>query len=249
MTSHRSGSGDDPSGVVADWHELTVDERRARAIRVVLVGAESTGKTTLVRRLCEHLRTRGPGTRRMGDRGRRRADSVESGWADSTWVPEVGRQYTLDRLAELRHAATVAGEPPPTVDDLTWTSPHFVAIANAQNAEEDAAAGRGGPVLICDTDAFATGIWHERYCDATSPEVDRLARHHPLYLVPHPDDVPFTQDGIRDGEHLRRWMHDRFVERLSATGRPFVVLRGDRAAFEHHAIEAIASVVPQRLRE
>ncbi len=28
------------------------------------------------------------------------------------------------------------------------------------------------------------------------------------------DDIPFVQDGLRDGEHLRGWMTQRFRERL-----------------------------------
>ncbi|MDF3030996.1 MAG: transcriptional regulator [Moraxellaceae bacterium] len=31
--------------------------------------------------------------------------------------------------------------------------------------------------------------------------------------------MPFVQDGIRDGEHIRDWMHGCFRERLQATGQ------------------------------
>jgi nicotinamide riboside kinase len=46
-----------------------------------------------------------------------------------------------------------------------------------------------------------------------------------LYLVTSPD-VPFVQDGFRDGEKIRDWMHTRFVEQLAGGPTPMRVLRG-----------------------
>jgi nicotinamide riboside kinase len=99
-------------------------------------------------------------------------------------------------------------------------------VAHAQNASEDAAARGGGPVLVCDTDAFAVGVWHERYLGAPDDRVDALARQHPLYLLTHHDGAPFVQDGYRDGEAIRPWMTDRFEQLLADTGRRHVQLRG-----------------------
>ena len=112
------------------------------------------------------------------------------------------------------------------MDALVWHTPEFVAIARRQNELEDLAARLGGPVLVCDTDAFATGIWHERYLGAADRSVDALARRHPLYLLTHHDGVPFEQDGIRDGEAIRAWMTGRFEAALAGSGRRTVVLRG-----------------------
>jgi nicotinamide riboside kinase len=81
-------------------------------------------------------------------------------------------------------------------------------------------------VLVCDTDAFAVGVWHERYLGAPAPRIDAVARQHPLYLLTDDAGVPFEQDGYRDGEALRPWMTERFVELLEATGRRHLVLRG-----------------------
>jgi hypothetical protein len=38
--------------------------------------------------------------------------------------------------------------------------------------------------------------------------------------------VPFVDDGLRDGEHLRRWMTGRFRAELGALGVPHLVLTG-----------------------
>lgn len=193
---------------VAHWERLSEPVRGGLARRVVVVGAESTGTTTIATALCDAFRRRG------GAHGLTR------------WVPEHGRDFTLQKLTAERARAVLDGERPPTLDDLVWRTDEFVAIAQRQNRDEDRAARLGGPVLVCDTDSFATGIWHERYVGSTDTDVDVLARHHPLYLVTHHDGVPFVQDGIRDGEHIRAWMTGRFVEALSTTGRRHVVLRG-----------------------
>lgn len=145
--------------------------------RVCVLGAESTGTTTLARDLADHY--------------------------GCDWVPEYGRAFCEERLAE--HG---------TID---WRTEDFVHIARRQQVEEDAAARSGGRLLICDTDALATSIWHERYLGTRSARVAAIAagRSYDLYLLTG-DEIPFVQDGTRDGEHLRGWMTRRFREELTA---------------------------------
>lgn len=59
-----------------------------------------------------------------------------------------------------------------------------------------------------------------------SPTVEALARRNDLYLLTHDDDVPFVQDGVRDGERIRGWMTAVFAERLTSTDRCWTWLRG-----------------------
>ena len=212
---------------VAHWSRLAPPVRGWFAKRVVIVGAESTGKTTLAGDLAEALRPRG------GAYGLTRR------------VPEYGRDFTVLKLAADRAATVLAGESPPKIDDLKWRTDEFVTIAERQNAIEDEAAEQGGPVLICDTDAFATGIWHERYLGARSPEVETRTRLHPLYLLTHHDDVPFSPDAVRDGEDIRAWMTGRFEDRLRETGRRFVTLRGDRHQRMAQGLKAIDALLDE----
>ena len=88
-------------------------------------------------------------------------------------------------------------------------------------------------------------VWHERYRGAADAEVEALARHHPLYLLTHDDDVPFEQDGFRDGEAIRPWMTGRFEEALRASGRRFVVLEGSREERTAAALSAIDALVAE----
>lgn len=197
---------------IAHWELLAPPVRAWLARRLVIGGAESTGKTTLARDLRDALAARG------------------GAFAETRWVPELGRDYTIEMLALARARAAWRGEPEPGMDALAWSTADFEAIARGQNALEEAEARRGGPVLVCDTDAFATAIWHERYIGRRAPEVEALADPRPsLYLLTHCDDVPFEQDGVRDGEHLRAWMTEAFVERLRGSAHRAAFVRGSRA--------------------
>ena len=203
---------DDPP---AHWHLLGPGARGGLAKRVVVIGAESTGTTTMARALARHYRLRG------------------GVWAATRWVPEFGRELTERKLAALR-----ATDPAATIFDVTWDRADFVTVATEQNAAEDAAARLGSPVLFGDTDAFATTVWEERYLGTTTPEVRAQVRRPDLYLLTDDADVPFVDDGLRDGEHLRRWMTDRFRSGLAAVDVPNSVLTGSYAQRLRAAIRA-----------
>ena len=189
----------------AHWPFLSPGVRAWYARRVVVVGAESTGTTTLARALAAHFRLRG------------------GVFADTRWVPEFGRTLT-----ELKMAA----------GDLVWRREDFTLVVREQNAAEDAAARAGSPLLVCDTDAFATAIWEERYLGSSSPEVRAAARTPALYLLTSDVGVPFEDDGLRDGEHLRDWMTERFRVELATTGVPWLELTGPYRRRLTTAIEA-----------
>ena len=138
------------------WDALTPAVRAYLVRRVAVVGADSTGTTTLARALAERLGT--------------------------VWVPEVGRA-----VSEARERAGVFGR---------WRHADFAMIARRQLRDEDRAAR-----------AVLTS-----------------------------DDIPFVQDGLRDGEHLRGWMTQRFRERLRP---PWMEVRGT----VEERVEAVVSAV------
>lgn len=146
---------------------------------------------------------------------------------ETVWVPEYGREFSEKMMQELGH--------------YDFTSADFVHIAEQQIALEDAAELRANRVLILDTDAFATAIWHRRYMGSRSPETEAIvarARRPDLYLLTDVD-TPFVADGYRDGEAIRDWMHATFIEELKADSRPFVELRG---TFEERFATAVSEI-------
>ena len=176
--------------------------------RAVLIGAESTGKTTLAGLLAARFRT--------------------------VWVPEYGREHWERKLEGL-----TLSDPPPN-----WSRDEFVEIAREQQRRESLAAGVANRILFCDTNAFATGTWHERYRGCRDAEVDQIgaADVAHLYLLTEPD-IPFVQDGVRDGEHIRHWMHDRFLEQLQSGTVPLRIIRGSFDERLHAALAAIREVL------
>jgi NadR type nicotinamide-nucleotide adenylyltransferase len=193
----------DPAG---RWFDVAPCVREYLCRRVAIVGAESTGKTTLAAALQQAFRAR---------------DGV---LANTGTVPEFGREYTERKLARAR--AQQADFP---LEKLEWSSADFATIAHAQVEHENAAARVSGPLLICDTDAFATAIWHERYMQTSSSAVQAIAASAPPrlgYLLTSWAEVPFEQDGLRDGEAIRHWMHERFRSELERQPTPWLLVEG-----------------------
>jgi NadR type nicotinamide-nucleotide adenylyltransferase len=171
----------------AYWEFLSPPVRAYYAKRVCVVGAESTGTTTLSRALAKHYQT--------------------------TWAPEYGRFYTEGKLQ-----ANNTGS--------SWYTHEFEHIADLQNKAEDELARSCNKLLICDTNAFATELWHERYMGGMSTRVRKLTRkNYALYIVTG-DEIPFEQDGMRDGEHIRHDMHKRFIEELKKRNLPYILVTG-----------------------
>jgi HTH-type transcriptional repressor of NAD biosynthesis genes len=170
----------------ASWDFLEPPVRAWYVRRVCVLGAESTGTTTLARALAGRLGT--------------------------VWVEEYGREHSEQKMA---------------TGDLEWRSEEFPAIAAEQARREEDAARHANRVLICDTNAFATVLWHRRYMRCHSEAVAEIARRGrcDLYFLTG-DEIPFVQDGLRDGEIIRRRMHVLFEEALAAQPVPWRLLRG-----------------------
>ncbi len=174
---------------LTNWEYLSPCVRGYYAVRFCVIGAESTGTTTLAQDLAKHFKT--------------------------AWVPEFGRFYWEGKMY--------------TPDASTWQTPEFILIAQQQNRFEDSMAETCNRLLFCDTDSFATSLWHERYVGFISPEVDEISkdRRYALYFLTD-TDIPFFQDGTRDGEHIRHHMHRRFIEELENRGKKYIILSGSR---------------------
>lgn len=207
------------SDVVGNWHFLAPAARAGLCRRVVVVGAESTGTTTLSMDLHRALSERG------------------GGWKRTRWVAEYGREYSADlqarqRIQNLSHLPS----------DFPWNEADFREICRVQREREDAAALDGSPVLVCDTDGLATCLWQERYMGAASSWVEAFARTlapRALYLLTSHEGVEFEDDGLRDQPHLRPGMTARFREVLARGSVPWFELRGDRSRRLAQALELV----------
>lgn len=155
--------------------------------KFVFVGPESSGKTTLCKKLAENLR--------------------------AFWVPEACR---LAAEQKQKNDSQIDA----SLIDFQFTIEDFKSMADLQNEMEYDFQQLSHKLLICDNDAFALTIWCERYLGRYYKEIYKIyedAKHlnnsDKIYILTKPN-VPFVQDGYRDGEHIRDWMFNRFIEEL-----------------------------------
>jgi NadR type nicotinamide-nucleotide adenylyltransferase len=194
------------------WSDLHPIVRAGLHRRAVILGAESTGSTTLARDLAKSIGA---------------PVAMEAG-RTASWVI-AGRSGGWDRVK--------------------WNVEDFRRILADQRRLEADAAHRGalgehgalGPWIVCDTDALATVAWWERYLNEESDEALAFARSDlgDLYLVTDPTDVEFVQDGIRDGEHVRHAMHQRFCELVDTSAPCWRLISGTPRERVDAAISAL----------
>jgi len=156
--------------------------------KFIFVGPESTGKTTLCKILSDKYST--------------------------PWVSEMCRIVAEEK--------TPNPDPNTNSDNINFNFDlnDFINMANRQNKEEHELTQRANKMLICDNDSFALTIWCERYLGEYHKEIydiyqsaSYLNNENKIYILTKPN-VPFVQDGLRDGEHIRDWMYDRFLQEL-----------------------------------
>lgn len=157
--------------------------------KFIFVGPESTGKTTLCKILSERY--------------------------NSLWVPEACRTMAEEKTSII-NPNICANE-----INFNFTLQDFIDMANRQNKEEFILTQNSDKILICDNDSFAITIWCERYLGKYHNEIydiyknaDFLNNKDKIYILTKPN-VPFVQDGLRDGEHIRDWMFERFLQELT----------------------------------
>jgi NadR type nicotinamide-nucleotide adenylyltransferase len=186
----------------SNWDMLHPVVRAGLHRRVAVIGAESTGTTTLTRNLSQTLDA--PLTSEVGRTISwelfAAADSMDSiPWDDEVfWT-------ILHRQARFESEALFAG---------SAGKPHEL-----------------GPWLVCDTDSLATVAWWERYLESPSTPAHNyaLSRLADFYILTSPEGVAFDDsDPLRDGIAIRQTMHLRLRELLETSGTPFVEVHGPR---------------------
>lgn len=235
----RTGGDLSATAVRADpvgrWTDLAAPTRGGLATRVILVGAESTGTTTISELIAGHYRARG------------------GIWERTALVEEYGRAYTELKWAGQRQQAVAEGRRVPGVDELAWVREDFDLIAATQTGNEELTVRCGSPLVICDTDAFATSVWERRYLaeDARShpvyAEPPALSRRD-LYLVTDHLGVGWTDDGMREGDLvIRNAMTGWFIDALTSAGHSWILLTGSLEDRVSLGVRAIDPVLDHRL--
>jgi HTH-type transcriptional repressor of NAD biosynthesis genes len=211
-----------------NWKHLPLATRKDLIPRVIVVGAESTGTTTLSKALTEHYNAR--------------------------YVPEYGREYTIDWLDAKR-----LEDPSAQMEDLVWQAADFIRIGQKQLMLENRAAKQleGFPLVIGDTDSWATTLWEARYLTEDRFELTwkSVFSERPygtnlptrdLYILTDDVGVPFEDDGYRDGAHLRSKMTLAFEDALTSQAKPWILVSGSHEDRMRVAIRAIDKILDRK---
>ena len=174
-------------------------------------------------------------------------------WARTRYVSEAGRDFTAAKWEQARAAAVADGDPGPALDELEWAPADFDAVATEQSRLENEAAVAGSPLLICDTDAFATSVWEGRYLAGRArglqPWATTLLPRHDLYLLTSHEGVAWHDDGLREGDlAIRAAMTGSFADALTAAGHSWVLLTGSLEDRLTLAMRAAEGMLRHRMR-
>jgi HTH-type transcriptional repressor of NAD biosynthesis genes len=179
--------------------------------KFIFVGPESTGKTTL----CQYL----------------------SNKYSTPWVSEMCRIVAEEKTSIIN--------PNISANDINFNFilDDFINMANRQNHEENLLTQKATNILICDNDSFALTVWCERYLGKYYNEIydiykkaDYLENEKKIYILTKPN-VPFIQDGLRDGEHIRDWMYNKFLEEFKNKNIKYYII--DSPNYDERYLQAI----------
>lgn len=198
------------AGIMGRFQYLARPTKAHFTNRVIIVGAESTGKTTLAQALADKYQT--------------------------VWVPEYGEMYWRGKTITFNRSL-----------GKTWHTEEFRHIARMQSQMAYELSKDAYRITIEDTDEFATEIWHDRYVGYMEPSIrfSAMNRHNPKMYILTDINIPFVQNGWRDGENIRERMHDLFKTELIKRRYPYIQVHGTLQMRIDQASEAIDAMIAQ----
>jgi HTH-type transcriptional regulator, transcriptional repressor of NAD biosynthesis genes len=127
------------------------------------------------------------------------------------------------------------------------TAEMFELFTRGQAASEAALARQARRLLICDSDAFTTALYHELHYGSRPAYImdEARRRSYDLYLLTAPD-TPLVADPQRYHEDTRAWFFNRCEEWLTERQAHRVVIRGDWETRFQTARAAVDELVAAR---
>ncbi len=186
-----------------------VDARSATGLTVVLVGPESSGKTTLARMLAAHY--------------------------SAPWVAEVARDYLQAPAAGLARGRT-EGRPGYDAVDLEQIARAQLDAEQRLRATHENLVILDTDLLVIDIwwrERFGPPPdWLVESLENTAPEPRRR------YLL-CPPDLPWEPDPLRENPQDRQRLYERYQRRLNDLGAIYLVIAGVGAGRSVAAVSAI----------
>lgn len=182
--------------------------------KVVVVGPESTGKSTLCKQLAAHFQTR--------------------------WCPEFARQYLLEHGMDYKYddLLTIAK------GQIELEEESEASIVNSQWSIKESHCPLANPhsLLFIDTDMYVMKIWCEFVFGKCHQFIlDQIAaRKYNLYLLCN-IDLPWIKDELREYPDLerRKQLYSIYRNTMLGQSTPWVDISG---SYEERLNKAIAAV-------
>lgn len=192
--------------------------KRYMVPRIVVLGAESTGTTTLSNALGEHYNTVVvPEVGRLiEERHRAAGEGGDATWDDQQfWLTSRAQDALEERMSEQANGVLIC--------------------------DTDSLATSVWYKYYMTKDSGVTGYAHSGLLEAGVKQAEK----HALYILTMPD-IPFVQDEFdsRTGEHLREWHTEQFKTVLASDiDTPVIIVSGSREERLQAAIEAVDTVL------
>ncbi|WP_201595514.1 AAA family ATPase [Psychrobacter fulvigenes] len=171
--------------------------------KVAVLGAESTGKTTLCRDLAAHF--------------------------DSPWVSEYMRTYLQAKWDNEQATCTWDDLLPIAQGQIALENTRAKQAAQASKNSQNTQKTEKQNYLFCDTSLFELMVYSNWYY-ADCPEAltqAALAHHYDLILLTEVD-TPWVADDLRDAPHQRKEMSAYFASQLKTHNKKYRRIGGNR---------------------
>lgn len=194
--------------------------------KIVIVGPESTGKSTL----CEEL-----------------AQEFHTEWCPEFarfFLLENGTQYTFDQLLEIARGQLALEEEYTRTIEQKWS---WSAQENCWINSHDLITSIQPPTLFIDTDMYVMKVWCEYVFGRCHPFIlEQIAkRKYDGYLLCSPD-LPWVKDELREypDDKNRIELFHLYKDLLINQTTPWAIIRGNDEQRLLSAISAVNNMLP-----
>jgi NadR type nicotinamide-nucleotide adenylyltransferase len=186
--------------------------------KIVIIGPESTGKSTLSRQLAKHFNT--------------------------TWCPEYAREYllqngieyTYDDLLKIAQGQLVMEDYLESMVNGQWS------MVNNESSTQSPAPAARSPLLFIDTNMYVMKVWYEYVFGKCEQFVldEIVQRKYDLYLLCN-IDLPWVAEPMREYPDIerRKELYNMYKDILINQQTPWVEISGNYEERLQKAINAV----------